>query len=299
MRSIAVTEENANVCSLRELLLETVRPTIGIRHEGGTLDEQGRLYDTPTLSFVVELADADAGLQAASVTVNEERLLQERWVEEQQKQATLTVELPATAKQEGENRLNVATVDHAGNRCEQTLVFYQDTTAPKILSATIDGADALKKESGYSLFPMAGAQLCVQTQDLFADAIEVELTMIAADGEKTVQRIAGDAQGMAVYSLPDGFKGVIELCAIDAAGNRSEVVTSAQMIVGIGHGPCGQCEDRADIAEARCRMHRDIRSMRIRSRRRCPWRIVTMAFVLCRGRCGQQMVNGSGRVQRR
>ncbi|MFR9254093.1 MAG: hypothetical protein ACLVJ6_00325 [Merdibacter sp.] len=63
-----------------ELLLETVRPTIGIGHEGGTLDEQGRLYDTPTLSFVVELADADAGLQAASVTVNEERLLQERWV---------------------------------------------------------------------------------------------------------------------------------------------------------------------------------------------------------------------------
>ena len=231
VRSIAVTEENANVCSLRELLLETVRPTIQIGHEGGTLDEQGRLYDTPTLSFVVELADADAGLQAASVTVNEERLLQERWVEEQQKQATLTVELPATAKQEGENRLNVATVDHAGNRCEQTLIFYQDTTAPKILSATIDGADALKKESGYSLFPMAGAQLCVQTQDLFADAIEVELTMIAADGEKTVQRIAGDAQGMAVYSLPDGFKGVIELCAIDAVGNRSEVVTSAQMIV--------------------------------------------------------------------
>ncbi|MFR9254092.1 MAG: hypothetical protein ACLVJ6_00320 [Merdibacter sp.] len=107
------------------------------------------------------------------------------------------MELPATAKQE-ENRLNVATVDHAGNRCNR-----------RSSSTRIDGTEdpvsddrrggCAEKESGYSLFPMAGAQLCVQTQDLFADAIG-ELTMIAADGEKTVQRIAGDAQGMAVFA---------------------------------------------------------------------------------------------------
>ncbi len=230
-REIVLNKDNTNLRSLQEMVVEAIKPKIDVHTQGEGRVENGVYHHRGELRMTIVLSDEDAGLQSAQVTLNEQRIYAARWLDDQRKEAVISLDEEQLRDKEGENRLLITAVDHAGNVHREYLRFYQDTKAPKIIAVRVNDENVLGEDESRSLFVDDPAWLSIQVLEEDSPPTWVEITMETTDGAmKSKQRIETDAQGMARMALPVSFKGTLTLSASDAMGNRSETVSTVRII---------------------------------------------------------------------
>ncbi|AEV67525.1 LOW QUALITY PROTEIN: hypothetical protein Clocl_0834 [Acetivibrio clariflavus DSM 19732] len=231
-----------------KLVIETVNPSISISYsEPAFVERDGKKWYSDDVLFKVDVKDLHSGIRSVQIKINGviittdtegKSINADFFNKETHEEVFLVSTKQGTRSDDGSYLIEVAAVDNAGNSYSSKDIVYKDTGIPTIteysfnpvtsdgISKTSDFIDFL--EYGFYFKTEFNVVVHVSDDEPSSGLDKVSYRLVSyqngkKSGEKKGTQII--AEGMAVISIPKGFKGQIFVEAFDNAGNKSKEET--------------------------------------------------------------------------
>ncbi len=251
--SVTPTSVNSDLKS-DKVMIETVNPVIDISSlEAVYIDGSNKRWYPDDVLFTVTAKDTDAGIRSVQIKINDVDVLTDvdgkavnaNFFNAETHEAVFKINTSqGTRADDGSYLIEVTVTDNAGNVYSVSDIVYKDIDKPivtgyRFVPATSDRISETSAfidnlEYGFYFQTEFTAIIEVSDGETSSGLGKVEYRFVSyQDGEKTGETSGTQSivEGMAVLTIPQGFRGQIFVAAFDSVENLSDEETPQAFVI--------------------------------------------------------------------
>ncbi len=244
---------NSNLKS-DKLIIETVNPVIDISFsEAVFTDCNNKNWYSDDVSFIATVKDEDSGINSVQIKINDIDILTDAdgksvnsdfYNTETHEEVFRINTNQGISEEDGSYLIEVTVIDNAGNEYSASNMVYKDTDNPSItgyrfIPETSNGISETSEfieylEYGFYFKTEFTTVIQITDQEPSSGLDRIEYRLVSYQNGAVIEETNGTqnvVDGMALLTIPQGFKGQVFVKAFDHTGNVSSEETTRAFVI--------------------------------------------------------------------